>query len=118
MSQRTVLQDQLSRAIEQVESHKAVDSHLVELLKHVERRLHLLEMGLLSADSAFKTNPLTGDRTVQAIVKSLLQSRNDLSSYVPPLRGPDSEPKCTDVKLRIQVQVQLPIEYTITTSKE
>ena len=50
-------------------------SHITPFLLGVQKRLDELETAILKMDSAFRTNPLTGDKTVQAIVKTLLDER-------------------------------------------
>lgn len=45
------------------------------LLRDVQKRLDELEMAIIKMDSVFRANPLTGDKTIQAIVQTLLDDR-------------------------------------------
>jgi hypothetical protein len=76
MSERTVMQNKLARAIEQTENNEVILSHLASFLREVETRLNQLENSVLKMDSAFETNPITGDKTAQAIVKVLIETRH------------------------------------------
>lgn len=50
------------------------DSHLFDLLSEVYTRQVELENGLVKMDSAFRTNPVTGDGAAYAILQALLHN--------------------------------------------
>jgi len=76
MNEQTVMQNKLARVIEQAENREVVLSHMVMFLREVEARLKQLESSVLKMDSAFRTNPVTGHITTQAIVKVLMEARH------------------------------------------
>lgn len=83
MTQRTTQYDKLTQLIKSFENHdypglENIDipiSHIIPFLLEVQDRLNELEMAILKMDSAFRTNPLTGDRSVYASVQVLLDGR-------------------------------------------
>lgn len=83
MTQRTTQYAKLAQLIKSFENHdypglENMDipiSHITPFLLEVQDRLDELEMAILKMDSAFRTNPLTGDRSVYAIVQVLLDGR-------------------------------------------
>ncbi len=83
MTQRTTQYDKLTKLVKSIENYdypelENIDipiSHITSFLLEVQDRLDELEIATLKMDSAFRTNSLTGDKTVQAIVKTLLEGR-------------------------------------------
>lgn len=81
MTEKTVQYNKLTRLIESIDNYECLEgidippSHISPFLLDIQERLNELETAILKMDSAFRTNSLTGDKTVQAIVQTLLEGR-------------------------------------------
>jgi hypothetical protein len=71
---KTEQSHKLTEFIEYIETY-VLDDGITQIVRDIQKRLDELEIAIIKMDSAFRTNPLTGDKTVRAIVQVLLEGR-------------------------------------------